>query len=428
MNLQNVDTMSVILFAIPLFVLLIAIEILVDKRKKTGHYRANDAIASLSMGVLSRVMAIGHQLIPLTFYVLVFNTFAVVELSYSPWVWIAAFILYDFFYYWNHRMGHEMSILWAAHVVHHSSEDYNLTTALRQTSGAIFSWVFYLPLALIGFPPEMIITVGALNLIYQFWVHTQHIDKLGWMEKWFVTPSNHRVHHAQNRVYIDKNYGGVFIIWDRLFNTFIPELESDKPIFGIRGALKSFNPLWANAQLYSQLVKDSFYTSRWQDKLRVWFGRTGWRPDDVAERFPHEKAPLSSFKKFNPALAAPVTYYSVVQHVIVLSITVYLLLFIEALSGAHQLILVVTIVAMSIQNGFVLAGSKLALALEGPRLLIFPLMWLGSGIVFPAAIFSGACLISMIMLVRAVRSSVTLSNMSNSVSSEDTDTPVSISS
>ena len=134
--------MTVILFAIPLFILLIAIEILVDKRKKTGHYRANDAITSLSMGVLSRIMAIGHQLIPLTFYVLVFNAFAFTELSYSPWVWIAAFILYDFFYYWNHRMGHEMSILWAAHVVHHSSEDYNLTTALRQTSGAIFSWVF----------------------------------------------------------------------------------------------------------------------------------------------------------------------------------------------------------------------------------------------------------------------------------------------
>ena len=191
---------------------------------------------------------------------------------------------------------------------------------------------------------------------------------------------------------------------------------------------KSFNPFWANAQLYSQLAKDSFYTSRWQDKLRVWFGRTGWRPKDVAERFPFEKAPLSSFKKFHPALAAPVTYYSVAQHVVLLSITVYLLLFIEALSGTHQLILVATIVAMSIQNGFILSGSKLALALEGPRLLIFPLMWLGSGLIIPAAILSGACLVSMIMLVRAVRSSVTLSNMAESMSSEDSDTQVSISS
>lgn len=398
--------MTVILFAIPLFFLLIGIELYLDKRKNTGYYRANDAITSLTAGVLSRVMALGHQLIPLTMYVLVFNEAALTELPYSPWVWVVAFVLYDFCYYWNHRMGHEMSVLWAAHVVHHSSEDYNLTTALRQTSGAVFSWIFYLPLAVIGFPPEMIVTVGALNLVYQFWVHTQHIDKLGWMENWFVTPSNHRVHHAQNSVYIDKNYGGVFIIWDRLFNTFIPELDHEPPVYGIRGALKSFNPLWANAQIYAQLARDSFYTRKWKDKLRVWFGRTGWRPADVAERFPVVKAPLSEFKKYHPSIAPAITRYSIVQHVILLAITLFLLLNVNTLSGAHQLILVVTIVIMSVQNGFILSQSKFALIMEGPRLLILPLLWFGSGLLIPSGVFAAASLGSLLLLMRAVNQSV----------------------
>jgi len=395
--------MAVILFAIPLFFILIGIELYVDNRRKTGHYRANDAITSLTAGVLSRVVALGYQLIPLTMYVLVFNALSFAALPNTLEVWLLAFVLYDFCYYWNHRMSHEMSILWAAHVVHHSSEDYNLSTALRQTSGAVFGWIFYLPLALIGFPPEMIITVGALNLIYQFWVHTQHIDQLGWMEKWFVTPSNHRAHHAQNRAYIDKNYGGVFILWDRLFNTFTPELKSDPPVYGIRGALKSFNPLWANLQVYSQLAKDSYHTRRWKDKLRVWFGRTGWRPDDVAARFPQHKAPLSEFEKFNPQLEASITRYSVLQHVVMLGITLYLLIGANTLSGTHQLILAITIVVMSIQNGFILAQSKLALAMEGPRLLVFPLLWLGGGMLIPAAILAIANTVSFIMLVRAVR-------------------------
>lgn len=397
--------MVVILFAIPLFFILIGIELFLDKRRKTGFYRANDAITSLTAGIMSRVVALGYQLIPLTMYVLVFDSLALIFLPNALWVWLLAFVLYDFLYYWNHRMGHEMSILWAAHVVHHSSEDYNLTTALRQTSGALFSWIFYLPMAVLGFPPEMVITVGALNLVYQFWVHTQHINKLGWMEKWFVTPSNHRAHHAQNRVYIDKNYGGVFIVWDRLFNTYTPELESDPPVYGIRGALRSFNPLWANLQLYSQLARDSYYTSRWRDKLRVWFGRTGWRPNDVAARFPLPKAPLSDFERYDPKLPSAVTFYSISQHVILLGITLFFLLSFDTISGVQQLVIAATIIVMGIQNGFILAGSKWSLALEGPRLIVFPLMWLVSGLVLPSIFMVVACLVSLIVLFRTVNSS-----------------------
>jgi len=396
--------MTVILFALPVFFILIALELFWDWKKRTGHYRVNDAVTSLSAGVLSRVVAIGHQLIPFTAYVIAYEYIALFELSNAWWVWVVAFVAYDFFYYWNHRMGHEVSILWAAHVVHHSSEDYNLTTALRQTSGALFSWVFYLPLAVAGFSPEMIITVGALNLVYQFWVHTQHIDKLGWMEKVFVTPSNHRVHHAQNRVYIDKNYGGVFILWDRLFGTFIPELSNEKPVYGIRGALKSFNPLNANIQVYSRLARDSYYTRRWSDKCRVWFGRTGWRPADVAERFPEEKLPMSEFEKYDPKLSKAVKKYSVFQHAIMLAITVFLLLNVESLLGVHVLVLALTVITCSIQNGIVLSGSKLALALEGPRLLVFPLLWFAVGLSDLALIYGVVSFISLVLLVSVIRS------------------------
>ncbi len=157
-----------------------------------------------------------------------------------------AFVVYDFCYYWLHRLGHERNILWAAHSVHHQSEEYNLSTALRQTStGFLLSWIFYLPLAVLGVPLAVFITVAALNLLYQFWVHTRHIPKLGWYEGFFVTPSNHRAHHAQNPLYMDRNYGGVFILWDRLFGTFQQEDDAEPPVFGVTRPLASWNPLWA---------------------------------------------------------------------------------------------------------------------------------------------------------------------------------------
>ncbi len=361
--------MTVILYAIPVFFFLIALELWVDRVRGSGFYRLNDAITSLSAGVLSRVMVIVHQLIPVTIYFMVFDSFAQFSMPDSGWVWVVAFVVYDFFYYWNHRMGHEMSILWAAHVVHHSSEEYNLTTALRQTSGAVFSWIFYLPMAVAGFPPEMFITVAALNLVYQFWVHTRHIGELGWMEKVFVTPSNHRVHHAQNKIYIDKNYGGVFIIWDRMFNTYMNEIKGLKIIYGIRGALQSFNPVWANCQVYAQLIKDSYHTQKWTDKLRVWFGRTGWRPADVSKRFPMTKRPLQEFVKFDPAQSPLTKFYCALQHAITLMITLYLLLALQSLSGIAQFALVIVIISSAVMTGFILQGVSRALKLDSLRLI-----------------------------------------------------------
>ena len=237
--------MNYVLYAIPFFFLLIALELGADYWRGVRTYRLADAINSLSAGVLSQALGLLTKALGILVYAVAFEQLALFQLDANAlWVWLLAFVFYDFCYYWNHRIGHERNVFWASHVVHHQSEEYNLSTALRQTStGFLLSWIFYLPLAIAGVPPLVFLTVAALNLLYQFWVHTRHIPKLGWFEWIFVSPSNHRVHHAQNPVYMDRNYGGVFIVWDRLFGTFQEELDEEPVIFGVTTPLASWNPL-----------------------------------------------------------------------------------------------------------------------------------------------------------------------------------------
>lgn len=329
--------MDIILYAVPGFFLLIAIELIAEKVRGTSYYRVNDAVTSLTTGVLSELMKVVLLLIPFTIYVVVFENFAFFTLPDTALVWVIAFVLYDLSYYWKHRFGHEMNLMWAAHVVHHSSEEYNLSTALRQTSGGTIGFIFYLPMALLGFEPLMVATVGALNLIYQYWVHTQHIGKLGWYENFFVTPSNHRVHHAQNGIYIDRNYGGVFILWDRWFGSFQEELEEDPPIFGIRGAVKSWNPIWVNLQVYNQLLQDCIHTKNWWHKLTIWFRRTGWRPPDVVEQYPLVKTDLNNFHKYDPVLSLPAKVVATIGYVLNSGVALTMLLNLEQLAVTQQL-------------------------------------------------------------------------------------------
>lgn len=325
--------MSIILYAIPGFFLLIGLELVVDRLRNTGYYRLNDAISSLSVGMLSRAATVMKALLPLSVYALIVDSTAVIDWPQTWSAWLLAFVIYDFLYYWNHRLGHEISLLWAAHVVHHSSEDYNLTTALRQSSGSFLSFFFYIPMAFLGIPIETMLSIGALNLVYQFWVHTQHIGKLGGLDRILVTPSNHRVHHAQNDIYIDKNYGGVFVLWDRFFGTFQEEIDSDPPVYGIRSPLRSWNPIWTNLKVYKQLVQDSIATQRWRDKFRVWFGRTGWRPDDIIANSPKKPAfNTAEFKKFNVDLTTASGIYALLQLVLGSVLTLSMLLSLANLS------------------------------------------------------------------------------------------------
>ena len=314
--------MDLIALAVPFFLLALLVELAWDRYKGTGHYRSNDAINSLSAGTLSTTFGYFTAIVPAAIWAWVLQDFSILDLSMADFdlsaqgllYWLIALLAFDFCYYWSHRFGHEISVLWAAHSVHHQSEDYNLSTALRQTStGFIFGWIFYLPLFLLGMPFEVFLTVNALDLIYQFWVHTQHIGRLGWMDYVFVTPSNHRVHHAQNEIYIDKNYGGILILWDRLFGTFQDELEEEPVIFGVRKPLANWNPFWANLQVYDYLMFDALRTKSWKDKIGVWFRRTGWRPPDVAAQYPKLPTDLTSFRKFNPVVNPALRRYALAQ-------------------------------------------------------------------------------------------------------------------
>jgi hypothetical protein len=278
-------------------------------------------------------------------------------------------VLYDLCYYWLHRMGHERNILWAAHSVHHQSEDYNLSTALRQTStGFLLSWIFYLPLAVIGVPLGVFVAVASLNLLYQFWVHTRHIPKLGWFEYLFVTPSNHRAHHAQNAIYMDRNYGGVFIVWDRLFGSFQEELDGDPPIFGVTTPLASWNPLWANVQFYAQLAADARRAQSWWDRLRIWFMPTGWRPADVAAKYPISKPDLSQFRKFEVPLNLTQQVYVGAQFSLYTLLGSYLLSNGEVLPWPALIVGWLWVASGLFVFGVALENRPWALKLEGLRL------------------------------------------------------------
>ena len=314
--------MSPFVYAIPVFLILILIEVAVTVFRKKDYYRLNDAINSLSTGML---MVTSGQVIKIGMYAAIYNYFAVFSFDPSEaWVWILAFMLKDFFYYWYHRMGHEVNVLWAAHSVHHQSEEYNLTTALRQTStGFIFGWVFYIPVAILGIPPYVFAVVSLANLLYQFWVHSRHIPKLGWFERVFVSPSNHRVHHGKNRKYLDKNYGGVFIVWDRLFGTFKEEDDSYEPIrYGTLKPLRSWNPVWANVHLYVDLFKDAAKTKSWKDKFQLWFKRTGYRPKDVAA--PMKMPDIHGYENYNPEASIVVKIYVAIQFFLLMGATTLL--------------------------------------------------------------------------------------------------------
>ena len=371
--------MDILALAVPFFLLALLIELAVDRFRGTGLYRANDAVNSLSAGSLSTTIGYFTRLLPALVWGFVLQNFALLEVD-PAWfdlsargvaLWALALIGFDFCYYWAHRMSHEISVLWASHAVHHQSEDYNLSTALRQTSsGFLFTWIFYLPLFLLGMPFEVFVSVNALDLIYQFWVHTQLIGKLGWADRVFVTPSNHRVHHAQNALYIDKNYGGILVLWDRLFGTFQEELDDEPIVFGVRKPLANWNPFWANLQVYDYLWFDAVRARRWRDKFGIWFRRTGWRPADVEARFPKKKTDLGQFAKFDPPLSAATRRYVVWQFVI----TAFAILWIGALyarAGASAVLLPCLMLWSTLYSiGLVSGRHNHAIRFEVLRLLI----------------------------------------------------------
>lgn len=314
--------MNYVEVAIPFFILAMGVECVYGALAGRQTYRLNDTVNSLALGVLSRFDGI----LRLGVSAAVLGTLAVL-LGVPQWPmdswgqWVAAFVAYDFCYYWKHRAGHRSRLFWASHVAHHQSEEFNLSTALRQTGTDYIGFVFYLPLYLAGVPAAAVVTVGSLNLIYQFWVHTEHVRRLGPLEWVFVTPSNHRVHHARNTEYIDRNYGGVFIVWDRLFGSFKDERPDAPCVYGIVTGLKSFNPLWANFHIWADTFRLAWRTRNWADKVRIWFMPPGWVPADLGP----PPAKDWRYPKFDPPATAFARGYTFVQFWLVTGAALWLL-------------------------------------------------------------------------------------------------------
>ena len=332
--------MSIIQASIPLYFLLIAAELFWSHR--TGHriYRLNDAVADISCGVLSQMAGIFDKAITLGVYVWVVGHASMQQWlpaipawpDRSPWSdaaplgidwaalasWVVTFVLVDCCYYWSHRMGHEVNLLWAGHVVHHQSEEYNLSVALRQaTIGKLFTWMFYLPLALIGVPWRLFVACYGVNLVYQFVLHTRAVGKLARpVEAVMNTPSHHRVHHGVNAKYQDRNYAGVFIVFDKLFGTYQVEDDAEPVVYGVTKPLNTWNPVAANLQVFRHLWEDWQRVTRWSDKLRLLFGRPGWRPPELGGPIPAPVVSVETYVKFDPPVPRVLAGYGMLQFVL----------------------------------------------------------------------------------------------------------------
>ena len=272
------------LLAAPAFVLFVALEWWAVKTKRAGgRYETRDAIASMAMGLGSVFSGLALGFLAYSASLWIWNNARLTTIETSFMSLLGLLILNDFIYYWKHRFMHRVRWWWANHVIHHSSEHYNLTTALRQPwTGPITGlFVIGLPQVILGFHPSAVAFIGGINLVYQFWIHTEAIDRLPKpVEFIFNTPSHHRVHHGRNARYLDANYAGILIVWDRMFGTFVPELEDEKPDYGLVSPLRSFNPLWIAIHEYWALLKDCA-----SDGWRVWrwplrlINPPGWSPD-----------------------------------------------------------------------------------------------------------------------------------------------------
>ncbi len=317
---------QVLLIAIPAFIGLILIEKCYGLWKGEDKTPIMDMVSSLMSGLTNSVKDVLGLSVSILSYSWMVGNWSMIHLEGTWWVYVLVFVVLDFQGYWVHRWAHEINFFWNKHLIHHSSEEFNLPCALRQSVSSfvnLFTF-FLLPAALLGIPVIVIATVAPLHLFAQFWYHTQHIGKMGFLENILVTPSHHRVHHAINREYMDKNYSQIFIIWDKLFGTFQPELPDVPPVYGITRAVQTWNPIKINFLHLWLLAKDAFYTRDWRDKLRLWWKPTGWRPDDVAARFPVQKIEdVYHFEKYNPPGSALLRSWSVVHLTILLLISAH---------------------------------------------------------------------------------------------------------
>jgi len=357
-----------IALAIPFFFVLIGVELLWARARGVRVYRLSDALTDVSCGVTAQVAVIFYAALQLALYAWLYEHARLFTLP--TWAgWLVAFVGVDFAYYWWHRLSHEVNVLWAAHIVHHQSEDYNFAVALRQA--ILTSWtslLFYLPLALLAVPPLVFATTLAFSTLYQFWIHTQLVPRIsGPLDYVLNLPSHHRVHHAINPRYLDKNYGATLIVWDRWFGTY--QVEDEAPVYGITKPLASFNPLWAQVHYWFELARLSRRAPLLGDKLRVFFKPPWWHPTGLAAPPIHDVSP-ASFVKYERPLSTALARYLLVQYALLVGGATLLIFHAASLPRAHTIVAAVLVLLGVIATGALIERRRWAVPLEATRVLL----------------------------------------------------------
>lgn len=359
-----------VVLSIPIYFLLIAIELLIQQFSKKKLYRLNDAVTNISCGITQQLTGTFLIIFAIGIYQLIYEHLAIFIIPSNAFTLILLFVLVDFAYYWAHRMSHEINLLWGSHVVHHQSEDYNFSVALRQSSlQVIWTSFFYLPLALIGFNTLDFALMVALSTVYQFWIHTETIKKLGPLEYIFNTPSHHRVHHGRDPKYIDKNLAGVLITWDMLFGTF--QKEEEKPCYGITRPVKTWNPVWANLDHYVFMWSDLKKIRGLQNKIKYIFYKPGWYPEELGGYQAAPPVDKHHFEKFDTGSFPAVNYYVLFQFILTLAGTAFFL-FNKSSFNLNESAFIVFLIIITIVNcGALFEFKKWVLSAEKVRITLF---------------------------------------------------------
>ncbi len=320
---------AVLVIAMPLFLALILIEKLYGYYKGEDTAPIMDSVSSISSGIINSLKDVLGLSVTLLSYEWMSQHLALFQQEITITSIIIAFIAIDFYGYWSHRLAHQINFLWNKHAIHHSSEEFNLSCALRQSISSFVNLFTFLliPAAILGVPAKVIAITLPIHLFLQFWYHTKHIKKLGFLEQIIVTPSHHRVHHAINPEYMDKNHGQIFIFWDKLFGTYQEELDSVPAVFGITRPAQTWNPFRINFQHLWLLISDAWRAENWKDRFTIWFKPTGWRPENFEEKYPVTKiSNVYSFNKYGTQHSNILIYWSAIQMFVTLGLVSYLYL------------------------------------------------------------------------------------------------------
>jgi len=361
--------LSPVVIAIPMYFILMAIEMITLRFQKHQGYRLNDAVTNINCGVISQVTGVFVKVISIGIYTLIYENLALLQIPNNIWTFLLLFFLYDLCYYWAHRKSHEINLFWGGHVVHHSSEEYNLSVALRQSSTQTFwTFFFYFPLAILGFDPVMLVLASGINLLYQFWIHTEAIGKMGFLEKFMNTPSHHRVHHGRNPKYIDKNHGGTFIIFDKWFGTF--QEEEETPTYGITTPVNSWNPFWVNLAHYATMKEELAMIPKWSDKVRYLFNKPGWLPDYLGG-YRAPKEPGKDFKKYDTVVPPSFNWYVFFQYILLLVLTGFFLFQVNSFDWIIKVCVSAIIIWTTISFSGIFEKRNWFLPQEILRILVF---------------------------------------------------------